>query len=91
MYVIGSINVYFFNASQLMIDKLQNNTEFGWFIIKNHRKKLIKWNASYILCVEDCANKTYKNVNDIFIKWPILKLDSSYVLVYFVLFIYIVL
>jgi len=48
-----------------------------------------KWDASYILRVEDCANKTYKNVNDIFIKWPILKLDSSYVLVYFVLFIYI--
>jgi len=30
-----------------------------------------KCNASYILRVEDCANKTYKNVNDIFIKWPI--------------------
>jgi len=50
-----------------------------------------KWDASYILRIEDCTNKAYKNINDILIKWPILKLDSSYLLVYIVSLLYIIL
>lgn len=54
------------------------------WLINNHETQeevIENWDMSYVLRVQDCINKTYKNVNDILTMWPILKLANAYLLV----------
>lgn len=54
-----------------------------WLIHNQNPKDEVikKWDESYELRLHDCANKLFKNINDIIKKWPILTSNFGYVLV----------
>lgn len=66
------------------VNELENAEKNRIWLIHSHRPQQEvdrKWEESYILRVQDCSNKIYQNVNDIVIKWPVLKCDFGFLLV----------